>query len=227
MKNKFTTFLSEKKDLLIFIGILVLTFISVVTIAAIAAREDEVETEVGGIITEPDTKPDSVTTPVDPTLPQPKYTFVAPIDGDYVIAREFFDLDNEETIASAVMSNGTTFKESTGISFAKADNSIFDVLCSYPGEVVEISGNDDSLEGYSVVVLIDEGLYTVYSSLSEVNVEVGENVDIKQKIGVSGTSVNDLDAKVHVHFQIIDNDTYINPKSAIGKEISEVVSVVK
>lgn len=227
MKNKFTNFLSEKKDLLIFIGILILTFVSVITIAAIAQNQDEPQTSVGGTVTEP-TMPGSDYPPVDePTVPKQIYTFVAPVDGEYVIAREFFDLNNEETITSAVMNNGTTFKESTGISFAKADNSIFDVLCSYPGEVVEISGNDDSLEGYSVTVLIEEGLYTVYSSLSEVNVEVGENVDIKQKIGVSGTSINDLEAKVHVHLQIIDNNNYINPKIAIGKEISEVVSALK
>lgn len=228
MKNKFTNFLSEKKDLLIFIGILALTFVSVVTIATIANKEDEPDTSVGGMVTNPtDSVTDNIPPKDDPTVPKPKYTFVAPIEGDYVIAREFFDLNNEETIASAVMSNGTTFKESTGISFAKNDNSIFDVLCSYPGEVVEVAGNDDSLEGYTVTIQIEEGLFTVYSSLSEVNVEVGDNVDIKQKIGVSGTSINDLDAKIHVHLQIVDNDTYINPKVAIGKEISEVVSAIK
>ena len=77
MKNKFTNFLSEKKDLLIFIGILVLTFVSVVTIATIANKEDEPDTSVGGMVTNPT---DSVTDNIPPKafpIPIVKYNKIA------------------------------------------------------------------------------------------------------------------------------------------------------
>lgn len=230
MRNKFVNFLSDKKDLLIFIGILILTFVSVITIATLASRDkEEPVTNVGAPVEDPETQtPDKeIIPPITDVKPEQVFTFALPIDGEYVVAREFFDINDETTITSAVMSNGTTYRESTGISYAKADNSIFDVLCSYPGEVVKIEGNDDSLEGYTITVAVGEGLYTVYSSLSEVNVEIGENVDLKQKIGVSGTSINDLDAKIHVHFQVIKDNEFINPKIVIGKKLTAITSSMK
>ena len=228
MRNKFANFLSEKKDLLIFIGVLILTFVSVITIATLASREEEnPETNVGAPVEDPETPSDDKDILPPISEPEQVFTFVLPIDGEYVIAREFFDLNDETTIASAVKSNGTTYRESTGISYAKADNSIFDVLCSYPGEVIKIEGNDDSLEGYTVTIAVEKDIYTIYSSLSEVNVKIGDNVDLKQKIGVSGTSINDLDAKIHVHFQVINNNEFINPKTVMGKEITAVTSSMK
>ena len=59
------------------------------------------------------------------------------------------------------------------------------------------------------------------------DVNVGDKIESNVKIGVSGTSLNDLEAGIHVHLEILSNGKHINPKDAIGKEISELASVVK
>jgi NAD(P)-dependent dehydrogenase (short-subunit alcohol dehydrogenase family) len=88
MNNNFKNFLKEKKDLLIFIGVLIVTFISVLSIASLAKKPIDEEAGGGG--------GSIVTPPVDektPVEPQPAPTFHLPIKESYVVTREFFDLD--------------------------------------------------------------------------------------------------------------------------------------
>lgn len=223
MNNNFKNFLKEKKDLLIFMGVLIVTFISVITIASLAKKTDDAD--VGG-------KPGDVTPlPPDektPIIPQPNPTFQLPIKDSYIVSREFFDITSDISIlVNAVMSNGSTFIESRGLSFSKEDNSVFDVYNVFPGEVISVTGNPESLEGYTITIKHENDVVSVYSALSSVNVAVGDNLDEQTKIGVSGTTIKDTNAGIHVHLQVLSDGKYINPKDAIGKETSELASVVK
>ena len=225
--NNFKDFLKEKKDLLIFMGVLIVTFISVITIAAIATNNDEV---AGGDINH-ETIPDNTPTPTLPTVPNetPKiFTFALPIEGEYVITREYFVLsDNLDTVANAIMVNGNTYLESTGVSYAKKDNSMFNVYSVFPGTVKEVNLDPTSLEGMSVTIEHEDGVLSVYSGLSSILVEVNDKVDISEKIGVSGTALRDQNAGIHVHLELIVEGSYIDPKTAIGKQTSELTAAVK
>lgn len=222
MNNNIKNFLKEKKDLLIFMGVLIVTFISVISIALAVKPDDEAAGGGGGNMPTP---PIDTPTPIEP---QPAPTFHLPLKESYVVTREFFDLESDASVlANAVMNNGTRFVESRGISFSTKNNAIFDVYNVFPGEVIGVSGNDESLEGYTVTIKHENDVTSIYSSLSSVNVSIGDTLDSNVKIGVSGTNVNDLEAKIHVHLQMIQNGRYLNPKDAIGKETSELASVVK
>lgn len=223
MKNNFKNFLKEKKDLLIFLGVLIVTFVSVLTIATIALEPDE---GAGGIIdNNPKTPIDNPPTVIE-ELPKPK--FGLPMKENYVISREFFDLESDiQTLSMAVMSNGKTFVESKGISFSTADNKVFNVYNVLPGEVMDVVDNTDTLAGYTITIKHESGVVSTYSSLSSVKVKVGDILKDSSVIGVSGTNVNDIDAKIHVHLTITVDGEYINPKTAIGKEVTELVSSMK
>lgn len=222
MNNNFKNFLKEKKDLLIFIGVLVITFISVLGIASLAKKPTE--EEAGGNIVEK--TPPVENTPIEP---QPKGPmFHLPIKDGYVLKREFYYDDAESSdLVNAVMSNGKTYVESNGVSFGKEENSAFDVYNVYPGEVIDVDSSAESIDGYVITMKHENGLVSVYSSLSSVNVNVGDKITENVKIGVSGTSIKDTKAGICVHLQLIQDDIYIDPITAIGKEISELVSVVK
>ena len=225
MNNNFKNFLKEKKDLLIFLGVLIITFISVITIASIAGNDkDKNVGGGGGNIVVPPGDDEEPTTPE----PQPEPKFQLPIKDKYVISREFFDLTADPSVlANAIISNGKTYVESRGISFKREDNKVFDVYNVFPGEVISVSGNAESLEGFTISIKHDNDLTSTYSSLSSVNVSVGDILKDTTKIGVSGTTVKDLDAGIHVHLTLVHKTDYINPKNAIDKEISELASVVK
>ena len=225
MNNNFKNFLKEKKDLLIFLGVLIITFISVITIASIAGNDKDKNVGGGGgnIVVPPGDDE-------EPTIPepQPEPKFQLPIKDKYVISREFFDLTADPSVlANAIISNGKTYVESRGISFKREDNKVFDVYNVFPGEVISVSGNAESLEGFTISIKHDNDLTSTYSSLSSVNVSVGDILKDTTKIGVSGTTVKDLDAGIHVHLTLVHKTDYINPKNAIDKEISELASVVK
>ena len=224
MNNNFKNFLKEKKDLLIFIGVLIVTFISVLSIARIASKEDL--DEVGGGIVTPTPTPDPTPTPIDPQPNLPK--FQLPIKENHIVKREFFDVDADASVlANAVMTNGTTYIESRGLSYGVEGNKVFDVYTSLPGEVLTVSGDSESLEGYTVTIKHDDNLITVYSSLSSVAVNVGDKLEENFKIGVSGTTIKDIDAGIHVHLEVVYDGVYINPKEVLGKELTEIASIVK
>ena len=229
MNNNFKNFLKEKKDLLIFMGVLIITFVSVISIATLAVKPDDEEAGGGGgnIINPPDGTGDNGDDE-NPVEPEPNPTFQLPIKESYVVSREFFDLEGDASVlVNAVMNNGKKYVESRGVSFRREDNKVFDVYSVFPGEVINVTGNSESLEGYTITIKHENDLTSVYSSLSSVNVAVGDMVDNDAKIGVSGTNINDIDAGIHVHLQLLHNKTYLNPKNAIGKETSELASVVK
>ena len=111
--------------------------------------------------------------------------------------------------------------------FSKEDNSVFDVYNVFAGEVISVEGSSESLEGFTITIKHENDIISVYSSLSNVSVKIGDILDENVKIGVSGTTIKDTDAGIHVHLEILQGQTYINPKNAIGKETSELASAVK
>ena len=85
----------------------------------------------------------------------------------------------------------------------------------------------NELEGFTVTIEHDNGVVSKYSSLSKVNVKVGDTVTGNQQIGVAGTTVYDLEAGIHVHLELLQDGINLNPIDAIGKQTSELASVVK
>ena len=61
-----------------------------------------------------------------------------------------------------------------------------------------------------LVILQHGDFFTIYQNLSSVNVNIGENVNIKQSLGKIKTNG---EGKTILKFVITQNMTYINPKS--------------
>lgn len=109
------------------------------------------------------------------------------------------------------------------------------VKTSERGQVVRASFNERKTNNggsYGFVVIIDHTpyakkserhLYTLYAHLHEINVHAGQEVVLGQPIGASGNTgtkefyANKLGGR-HLHFEIIDNPTYIawNTEGELG-----------
>lgn len=231
MKDKIKSFLKEKKELLVFLGVLIFTFVSVFTIAYNAMKDTK---NTASIPENPTVEPGNKT----PTMPpvtgggtgqiEPMAHIGLPVAGSYIITRQYFDVTNTEIeLEKAVISNGYSYIPSRGISYAKESNESFAVLAIYDGVVKEISGDSESLDGYTVTIDHNNGMVSVYHSLDDISIKKGDSVKCGQSIGVSGTSVSDLGALVHVHLEVLIDGKYINPTNAIGKELTDVVSSMK
>lgn len=234
MKEKIITFFKEKKELLVFIGVLTLTLVTVIAIAQYGLSETAVSDDLDSdtsVDTDDDTDSDvDVDTDLDETPELVVYNFELPYSGDdFIVVRDYYDLENTETQANAIITSDNGMIESVGVSYAKSDNTSFDVLTIYPGTVSNIVSD----EVYGTTVTIDHGnnLVSLYYSLSETSLNIGDTVAANGVIGVSGASLQDVSAGVHVHVEVVltENETseYINLTDLVGKTIDEVASSIK
>lgn len=137
--------------------------------------------------------------------------FVLPLTGDYKLVRTF----GEEMI------NGNEKIYSTGISYAKANNSVFDVIAINDGVVISIL--EDELAGDTISIRHSDNIVSIYSSLANVKVKVGDRIEQGTVIAEASTSIIDTAAGVHVHLEIKVNDKFIDPSTVYGKNILEIM----
>ncbi len=220
MKDKIKRFFIDKKELLVFIAVVVVVFATVITIATLALND----TPVAGDdpIQNPGNDDDKPTIkPNDPVVVPQKIKFAVPVKGEYEMVRIFFDLSlSDEELVSAIISTGSYMIESKGISYAKSDNSVFDVCSIYDGKVTSVE--EDELNGVCVTIQHADGVESIYSSLSDVSVKLNDTIKVGQTIGKASTSLTDVEAGVHVHLEVKVNDAYVNPTTVFGKELSDV-----
>lgn len=224
MKDKIKRFFIDKKELLVFIAVVVVVFATVITIATLALNDTPV---VGDdpVVNPGDDDDDPTQKPEDPDdnnpVDLPKAKFAVPVKGEYEMVRIFFDLSlSDEELVSAIISTGSYMIESKGVSYAKSDNSVFDVCSIYDGKVTSVE--EDELDGVCVTIRHADGVESIYSSLSDVSVKVNDTIKLGQTIGKASTSLTDVEAGVHVHLEVRVNDAYVNPTTVFGKELSEV-----
>lgn len=223
MNEKFKEFLQSKKEVFVFLGLLVVTFVTVIAIAeATLFNKDEIVDKPGidgDVDDDLDDEDDTTTTP------ETIYKFVLPTLGNQVVVREFYDADSDDSKENAIIVNGSDYRTSKGIGYANEDNSAFDVVCIYPGKVVSVE--PDEVMGTTITIDHGDNLISVYYSLANSNVEVGEELEAEAVIGTAGASNFDIEAGVHVHVEVKSNKEFINLTTIIGKTFDEVASSIK
>ncbi len=217
MKNWVKKISENKFQFFFFIGVLAFLCVSLI-IAGVVENND---------IDEP-TPDDPVEVPDDPVEDEPTTTptvekIALPFaeEMEYSVVRKFYERNGtKEEQELSLIKYGSSYRTSVGTSFAKKDNSSFDVLASLSGTVVEVKENP--LYGNYVVVEHSDDLKTCYYGLSEVTIAVGAKVNQGDKLGTSGRTEIDSEAGNHVYFQILKSGKYVNPEKTIGKKTTEV-----
>lgn len=217
MKDKIKRFLIDKKELLIFIAVVVVVFATVVTIASLALADTPVVKNDD--IVDKDDDGNENDNPI--IVPEDPIKFIVPVSGEYELVRTYFDptLPDAELV-SAIISTGSYMIESKGISYAKKDNSVFDVCSIYDGTVTSVV--EDEIYGTCVTIKHSDSVVSVYSSLSGVTLKANDSVTSGQTIGQAATSLFDVEAGVHVHLEIKVNGEFVNPTTIFGKEMQEI-----
>ncbi|AGA59851.1 metalloendopeptidase-like membrane protein [Thermobacillus composti KWC4] len=125
------------------------------------------------------------------------------------------DAPSEER-QQALLVSGTTFMPHMGIDLARPDNAAFDVAAAMSGKVTVAEQHPTN--GYIVEIAHPDGLVTVYQSLSEINVKVGDEVKQGTLIAKAGRSELEKDLGVHLHFEVRENGTPVNPLALLDEE---------
>ncbi len=213
MKELMKKFNENKVQFFFFIGVFGLLIVALVVSASMNPTIDK---PIDPNIDNPDNSDDDD----DVTTPQVE-VIKAPIDGEFVIVRKFYEKDGtKEEQELSLIKYGTSYRTSSGTSYAKKDGSQFDVLASLSGKVYEVK--ESPLYGNYVVLEHDNDVKTYYYGLKEVTVTVGSEITQGTKLGTSGETEIDKDAKNHVYFKVVVGSTHLNPEKAIGKKTEEV-----
>lgn len=134
---------------------------------------------------------------------------------DIKIVKDYYDYRKtaDEQI-NALIYYEDTYMQSTGIAYSNGDK--FDVLAIFDGEVTDIQ--EDELIGNSITVSYGN-MKSVYQSLSEINVAVGDKVKQGTILGVSGTSNINSNLGNHLYFEMYVDDLNVNPEEYYDKAL--------
>lgn len=134
---------------------------------------------------------------------------------DMTTALPYFDASAsmEDREAAMVEYPVGTFKPHTAVDLARKDGKPFDVLAALSGEVTVAEQTPSN--NYEVAIKHPDGLVTVYQSLAEVQVKVGDQIEQGDLIGTAGQSEIEPNEGYHVHFEVRSNGESVNPASRI------------
>ena len=124
--------------------------------------------------------------------------------------------DDEQT--SSIIMYENTYIQNTGINYSSEE--AFDVVSIFSGEVIEVK--EKELLGKTITIKHSNDIISVYQSLSEVKVSVGDKVKVGQVIGKSGKC--DLINKFenNLHFELYLNGNIVNPNEFFDKKLGEI-----
>lgn len=138
------------------------------------------------------------------------------LDQSVTIKKEFYDKDaEEEKQINSITYHDDTYMQNTGIDYVSEN--AFDVIAVLEGTIIKVK--DDEKVGKTVEIKHDNGLISIYQSLSEVNVKKDDIVNQGTVLGKSGTNELDKELGNHLHFEIYDNGQSVNPLNYLNREV--------
>lgn len=156
--------------------------------------------------------------PETPVIVEEK--LLKPFNVNAKIERYFFDVtDSAEIQELSILEYKGKYTPSTSMEYSY-NNTNFDVVASFSGVVTE--RKMDPLYGYMVYVKNDNGLTAIYGSLSDVNVNVGDNVKQGDIIAKAGTNTIDARLNNHLHFSLMKDSKILNPNKYYSQEIKSI-----
>ena len=142
------------------------------------------------------------------------------IDTEVKLVRNFYDYKADASLQekSLIYYEGT-YLPSSGVSYSKGDTS-FDVVSILDGKVKEIK--QDEILGNSITIEHENGIVSIYQSISDISVKENDSVVAGQVIAKSSTSNISTDLGNHLYFELIVNGNTVNPENYYNKSINEL-----
>lgn len=159
----------------------------------------------------------------DTTKPEetPKEIVIAkPFSSDKVtIAKEFYNKEEStENQEKALIYYEGTYMPNTGILYESEE--VFDVTAVLDGTVKDIK--QDEILGNVITLEHSNKLTTIYYTLGETKVKVGDKVTQNQLLATSGTSKLETTKANTLLFETYVNGILVNPNTVLEKNVSEL-----
>ena len=160
-------------------------------------------------------------TNITPTVSVTKNIIRPYTSTDVTATIPYYNIDgtNDEQAAALIYYEGI-YMQNTGVLYTS--NNAFDVVSILDGTVKNIK--EDSLMGNIVEIEHTNNLTTVYQSLGEVKVKVGDTVKQGDIIATSGQNKITTDTSNALHFEVFYKGEVFNPEEFYLLDYTEVMS---
>ena len=126
--------------------------------------------------------------------------------------------DDDKTQQDSLIYYENIYMQNTGIMYTSENK--FDVLAVLDGTIKNIK--DDEIMGKIIEIEHNPNVISIYQSVDNVNVSVGQKVNQGQIIAQSSTNPI-VDSKLNaLHFEVYKNGELINPESFYKLSIQEI-----
>ncbi|MBQ6687397.1 MAG: M23 family metallopeptidase [Bacilli bacterium] len=147
-------------------------------------------------------------------------TIIKPFASDKVeVAKGYYDISaDDKQQQNALIYYEKTYMENTGILYKAQEK--FDALATMDGTIKDIK--EDEILGIVVEVQNSSKVTTIYYSLSELNVAIGDSVKKGDVIGISGTNKLESQESNVMLFEVYVDGNVVNPEDYYNMKISEL-----
>lgn len=136
------------------------------------------------------------------------------------VAKDFYDKEaTEDKQVNSLIFYKNTYMENTGVLYTASET--FDVVSVLDGAVTSIT--EDEILGNVVEITHSTELITIYHSLGEVNVKVGDTVKQNDVIGKSGKVNIDKGYENALLFEVNYQGQILNPNKFYNMKVSDLV----
>ena len=144
-----------------------------------------------------------------PTISE-KNVVIRPYDSSKVIAEiPFYKQDgNKEEQEAALIYYENIYMQNTGVMYTSEE--VFNVMAVLDGVVKNIT--DDEIMGKIVTVENNKNITTIYQSIDNINVKVGDSLKQGDVIGTSGKNKIVSSDRYALHFEVFRKGEIMNPE---------------
>ena len=133
------------------------------------------------------------------------------------ILNDFYDYQKEDN-TSSILVYENNYVQNTGINYT--NDTEFEIVSILDGEVIDVK--EEELLGKSVTIRHNNELISVYQSLKDIQVKIGDKIIAGQVIGKSGSCKLITNSENSLHFELYSNGTIVDPKNYFDKKLSEL-----
>ena len=135
------------------------------------------------------------------------------------IVKNYYDyLGDASTQEKSLIYYEGTYIQSSGVLYSLGES--FEVISVLPGTVKEVK--EDETLGNSITIDHNNGIYSVYQSITDINVKNGDVVNKGDIIAKSSTSNISTELDNHLYFELIINGVCVNPENYYDKSVNEI-----
>jgi stage II sporulation protein Q len=136
---------------------------------------------------------------------------------DVDVLMSFYDSKaSSEVRQAAMVEYGDTLTPHMGVDLGRSDDKPFEVLAAGSGKVTRIE--NDALVGQLVEITHSNGTVSIYQSLADVKVTKDAQVKKGDIIASSGRNELEKDLGYHIHFEVRQDGTPVNPDLLLGQK---------